>query len=122
MYARKPYTAQEPTRDEWQIVLRYLIALRQIGVKIVLAVKFGKKRDVTPERHANHKYRLYRPLVRDRKRTGVSQADRAYVHVRPLLIGIIAAITEHLGCCFEFRMHFKANGGNIVHVIYGSKE
>ncbi len=42
----------------------------------------------------------------------MSRADRAYVGVRPLFIGVIQAGAEHLGARIELRMDLQADGGD----------
>ena len=88
---------------ERQIVLRDLVALRQVGIEIVLAIELGKLRDFAVQRQRGADGRLDRPPVDHRQRARQPEADRAGVRVRwsRQVVGGTAAehlaLRQHLG-------------------------
>ena len=72
----------QPSTAERQVVLRDLVALRQVGVEVVLAVELGEGGDLAVQRQAGQDARLDRRPVDHRQRAGESAADGADLRVR----------------------------------------
>src|SRR3989338_4181435 len=106
--------SQCPPHNQRKLVLRKLITLRNIGGKIILAVKLGEVRESSPERETNLEDMLHRLLVNHRKCTRVTHADGADVHIRSRLVRGIFGITEHLRQCLQLGMYLQSHCKNIV--------
>src|SRR5439155_8553233 len=84
-----------PVHAERLVVLGDLVALRQVGVEVVLAVEDGPAGDVTAERVAEQDRHLDRALVRHWQSPRMREADRARARVlRREVLELAAA--EHL--------------------------
>src|SRR5580700_3169665 len=90
-----------------QVVLRDLIALRQVRVEVVLPVELGEYGDVTVQRDRCAHRVLHRLLVDGRQDTGQSQAYRAGVLVRCCARVVGGARTEHLAAREQLRVHLE---------------
>src|SRR4029077_3526841 len=66
---------------EGRLVLADLVALRQVGIEVVLAGEDGALGDLAVEGEAEQDRHLDRALVRDGQRAGMCQANRAGVGV-----------------------------------------
>ncbi len=91
-----------------------LVALRDVGVEIILAVELGEVGEPPSERESDAKHMTDGFLVHHGERAGMSHADRADVHVRPHLVGVVLRITEHLRPRLQFSMDFEANGKHVI--------
>src|SRR5581483_4231572 len=81
---------------EREVVLRDLVALRQVGVHVILAVELRVLGHLAVEREARGDRELDRAPVRDRERARQTQADRAHERVRRRPEPLRAAGAEHL--------------------------
>ena len=84
-----------PPLRQRDVVLADLVALRQVGVEVVLAVEDRARRDLALERRGDHQRVADRLLVGHRQRPGMAEADRAGVDVR-LVAERQRAAAEHL--------------------------
>jgi hypothetical protein len=73
---------EEPVGRERLVVLRDLVALRQVGIEVVLAGEDGGRLDRAAERERGAHRQFDRARVQDRQRPGQTQADRTDVGVR----------------------------------------
>src|SRR4051812_39233352 len=64
------------------IVLRDLVALGQVGVKIILAGEAGMRPDLAVERERGLDRQFHRGAVQDRKRTRHPETDWAHIRIR----------------------------------------
>ena len=98
MDARNGDACERSAFDKRFVVLRYLVALREIGIEIVLTVEFSASgpEDRAAERETNLEDGLDCSLIDGRKRAGVAQTDRADARVRVPLRGVIRTVAEHL--------------------------
>src|SRR3989344_3583587 len=116
----KMYAGQRDSRKcaaayERMLVLAYLVAFRNVWVKIIFAVKLRVISKSSSCRLTNHKHLSNRLFVYDRQRTGVRHAYRANIFVRRVFVRVVAACTKHLGGRFEFGMDLQTNG-NLIHI------
>ena len=81
---------------EWQIVLRDLVALGQIGIEVVLAVELRELRNLAIEGERGADGRLDRPSVDHGEGARESEADRAGVGIRRRRQVVGGAAAEHL--------------------------
>ena len=86
---------EPPARAERDVVLGDLVALREIGIEVVLPVEERVRGDLAAQRDAELHRPLDRALVRDRQRPRVREADRACARVLGLAPDVLAA-AEHL--------------------------
>jgi hypothetical protein len=87
----------EPTVDgEGLVVLADLVALRQVGIEVVLAVEDGSGRHLALERRRDHQPVADRLFVDRRQGPRMTEADRAGVDVGLIAEGARTA-AEHLG-------------------------
>src|SRR5919108_2515323 len=93
--ARAARHLQRALAAERGLVLADLVALRQVGIEVVLAREDRVVGDLAAEREPELDRELDRALVRHRQRTGMREADRARVRV---LVGAVfeRAAAEHL--------------------------
>ena len=84
-----------PLARERDVVLADLVALRVVGIEVVLAVEDRARRDLAAERQRDLQRVADRLLVGHRQRPGMGEADRAGVDVRLVAEGELAA-AEHL--------------------------
>jgi hypothetical protein len=73
---------QAPVADDRQFVLADLIALRQVGVKVVFARKYTLPGDAAADREAEADRLAQRSDVRHRQRAGQCDIDHAGMRVR----------------------------------------
>ena len=101
---------------EWQIVLRNLIALGQIGVEVVLAIELRELGDLAVQRECGTDGRLDRPPVDHWQGPRQPEADGARVRVgrRYEIVGRAPAehlaLRQHLGMDLEPHDDFVARG------------
>ena len=93
--AVRPGHDEAPARGERDVVLGDLVALRQVGIPVVLAVEERPLGDLAAEREAEPHRPLDRLAVRHRQHAGVREADRAGARVLVLAPDVLAA-AEHL--------------------------
>jgi hypothetical protein len=89
------HPGQAPAAAQRLVVLGDLVALRQVGIEVVLAVKDRAFSELAAERQTDHQPEVDRPRVDHRQRTRQAEADRAGARVRRLAEGQLAA-AEHL--------------------------
>src|SRR4051812_41530411 len=100
--------AQFAAAAEWLFVLADLVALRQIGIEVVLAREDRVLRDLAAEREAELDRVLDRPLVRHGQRSRMRQADGAGARVLRRAV-LELAPAEHLGSSLEVRVPLEAD-------------
>jgi hypothetical protein len=105
---------QPAVAGERQVVLRYLVALHQVGVGVVLAVELGVLRDLAVEGQRGHDGVLDGLLVDGGQDTGHAQADGTDVGVGGGGGVVGAAATEHLAAGGELRVHLHADDGLVL--------
>src|SRR4029077_17894531 len=66
---------------QWLVILRNLVALGQVGVKIILAGENGGFVDSTLQRHGRQRSELYRFAVQHRQGPRQAQAHRTNIRV-----------------------------------------
>jgi hypothetical protein len=118
VHAMDANLTQPPRRRERDVVLADLVALRQVRVEVVLAVEDGAGRHLAFERGGNLQRIADRLLVWNRQDPGVSQADRAGVHVRLIPEGELAT-AEHLRPRPELNVDLEADHGFEARVARG---
>ena len=96
MHACDGDTCKFSPANERVLVLRELVTLREVGVKIILAIEFRIVGERASERRADTKHVPDRFPIDDRERSRVREAHWADVHIRPLFIGVVPRIAEHL--------------------------
>jgi len=90
--------------------LRNLVSLRDVRIKIVLAVEFGFEVQFTIQSKPCQLDELDRFAVRHGQGSGLRRANRTNVHVRfSLKPHPVLAITKHLGLGLELNMDFHSN-------------
>ncbi len=99
---------QAPALRKRQVVLADLVALRQIGIVILLAVPFRPRRDFTIEGDRCFERELDRPSVHHRQSSRHADADRAGLRVR-LRSEPRAARAEQLARRGQLHVHFQAD-------------
>src|SRR4051794_8194795 len=102
------HVAELPVAAKRNVVLRDLVALREVRIEVVLAVEDRAWRDLAAECQRDHQTEVHRLGVRDRQRAGVSQADRAGVDVRIVAERQLTA-AEHLGARPELHMDLETD-------------
>src|SRR3989344_5810410 len=107
MHAGNIKIYQMSSEDYWILILRNLVALRDIGVKIILAVKFRKVCNLATNCKPDFYHMLYRFFIYNRQSPRVCHADRTNkgvggyfwvacpVRNRRFSCGVLAA-TKHL--------------------------
>jgi len=75
------FEGQRSLKAQWQIILGDLVALRQIGVAVVLAVHFGEGGDLAVQRETGFDAHLDGSFVDNGKCAGKPKADRASVGI-----------------------------------------
>ena len=97
------------------LALRDLIPLREIGIKIIFAVKLRKLGNLAPEREADRNHLFHRLLIDRRQGSRVPHTNWTDIDIGVLLVRIIQGITKHLGLGFELNVDFQTNDGFILH-------
>ena len=93
---------------ERSLILADLIALRQVGVEVILAREDGALGDLAVEGEPEQDRHLDRAPVRDGQRAGMGEADRAGVRVLGRAVRELAA-AEHLGARLEMGVHLETD-------------
>ena len=94
-----------------QVVLRNLVALRKIGVVVILAIPLGVSRNRATEREPHHHRHFDGGFVHHRKRTGqrthhrIDERVRIFIEVRRMRR--VRHTREHLGARREFNVNLK---------------
>ena len=100
------------------IVLRNLVALRQIGIKVVLARKdrLGSHGTIEGQASANGKFHCL--TIEHRQRTGQTQANRTDIGIgSSSKAGGTAA--ENLSASGQLDVHFQADDGLVLRHHFG---
>ena len=105
--------AQPPARGQRDVVLADLVALRVVGIEVVLAVEDRPRGDLALERQGDLQRVADRLLVDHRQRARVRQADRAGVDVR-LVAERERAAAEHLRPRRELDVDLQADHGLVA--------
>src|SRR3989338_2907295 len=96
-------------------ILADLIALRNVGIKITLAVELCEVSTRAADRFADAQDMPHRFSIDYWQGARVRETDGTHVHVRPRLVGIVRRAAEHLGPGLELGVYFKANGWPVMH-------
>ena len=99
-----------------QLVLGDLVALRQVGIEIVLAGENRLLVDRAVERQGRLGGKVDRPAVQDRQRPREPQAHRAHAGIRGMS-ETRAAAAENLRICEEPGVYFEPNDGFKSHEV-----
>ena len=98
MHARYFNAVERAALNERIFVLADLIALGDIGIKIIFAVKLGKvSRELCLKRRADEQHLVHRLFINYRQSARVRHAYRANIFVGLLLVGVVEARAKHLG-------------------------
>jgi len=104
---------------ERPVVLRDLVALREIGIEVVFPREDRSRIDVEIEREGCARRHFDHPSIQDRKRARQPQADGARIGV-----GLVAepsrASAEYLGFGLELRVDLEAYDGFVL-VSHGTR-
>src|SRR5215217_39037 len=110
MHAVDAHVPQPAGRAERDVVLADLVALRVVGIEVVLAVEYRPRRDLALERQGDLQPEADGLLVDGRKRPGVGKAHRARVDVR-LVAERERAAAEHLRPGLELDVDLQPDDG-----------
>jgi hypothetical protein len=105
---------EKPVLAERQLILRYLITLRQVGVKIILSGKSGMAIDHAIQRKTGSNGIFNGPPVQNRECPRLTGTDRTDLGIGR---GIIfhKTITEKFCTCFQLHVCFKTYYWFIFH-------
>ncbi len=92
-----------------EVVLADLVALRQVGIHVVLAIELRVTRNLTPERDRGLEAGLDRRLVDHGQHPRKAQADLADVGVRRVAEPADGAAAEHLAARGRLHVHLHAD-------------
>ncbi len=119
-YAHPPFFAinlngKPAVMTDGGIILGNLIALHQIGIGVVLAVKLGVIGDSAVESQSGHHGIFYCLLINSRQNPGHPKADRADMGIgwSSGIIGAAAAV--HLALRQKLGMNLQSNNGLVAH-------
>ena len=102
---------------EGQFILRDLIALGQIGVKVVLASEDAGVVDLALQGECHAQCKLNGALVDDRQHARHTRANRADCHIWLGSGGIDhRASAKHLGARRHLSVNFESNDGFVFHM------
>src|SRR5436190_7930747 len=104
----RPWHHDAPVDAEGLVVLGDLVALRVVGIEVVLAVEDRVRRDLAPERETKEDRPLDRLPVRHRQRARQCEADGARVRVRRVEVRHPAA-AEHLRLRLQVNVDLEAD-------------
>lgn len=96
------------------VVLRDLIAFRQVRIEIVFAIEFGSFRNLAVQRESRANRQLQGALIQDRQNTRHSEANRTDLIVWSLT-EFSRARAKNLGLCFELGVYFQPNHSVVFH-------
>src|SRR3954451_6667683 len=113
VHAMDAHLAEPPGRPERDVVLADLVALRQVGIEVVLAVEDRARCELALERQSDHQPEVHGLGVGDRERAGVAEADRAGARVR-LLAEREGAAAEHLRARLQLHVDLEADDRLVV--------
>ena len=113
VHAVDAHVAQPPAAAQGLVVLADLVALRQVGIEVVLAVEDRPRRELAAQRQPDHQAVVDRLGVGHRQRAGQAEADRAGARVRRLAERQLAA-AEHLRPRAELDVDLQADDGLVV--------
>ena len=114
VHAVDAHVAEMARRGKRDVVLADLVALRQVGIEVVLPVEDRPRRDLALEGHRDHQREVHRLRVRDRQRARVAEADRAGVRVR-LVPERERAAAEHLRPRPQLDVDLDADDRLVIH-------
>ena len=114
MYPCYRNAVQFSTGDKRVFVLAQLVALWEIGVKIILAIEFCVIRKTRAERKPDAQDKPDRFPVDDRQGPRMRHAYGADVYIWFESTCIVLGIAEHLGLRLEFCVNLQADGGNVL--------
>ena len=111
------FDIQVAVNGDGQIVLGNLVALHQVGVRVVLPVELGEPGNAAVEGKAGHNGVLDGALVDDRQRSRQPQAHGtdAAVHRGALVVGATGA--EHLALRLQLYVDFQSDYGFVFHTF-----
>ena len=100
---------------KWHVVLRNLIILRHVRIEIIFAIEFADWRDIAAEHEASERRHAQRLVIHHWQSARQTEANWTSVRIwlRPKLNWTGA---KHFGARLEVDVHFKTNGGEIVHL------
>src|SRR3989344_104236 len=107
MHTRQFNARKLSSADQRMLVLTYLIALGNVGIKIIFPVEFSIIRQLAENGRPQAQHRPYGFFVDDRQSARVAHANRADVYIRPHFIWIALRIAEHLGSGLQFSMYLE---------------
>src|ERR1019366_1161127 len=115
--AMDPHVAEPATAAQRHVVLRDLVALRQVRVEVVLAVEQRALGDLAAERQPDHQPVVDRTLVDHRQGPRQAEADRAGVDV-----GLISerelATAEHLRARSQLDVDLQPDHRLVCHTAH----
>ncbi len=114
VHAVDAHVAEVPATAQGLVVLADLVALGEVGIEVVLAVEDRPRRELAPERHADHQAEVDRLRVGDRQRARQAEADLARARVRRLAERQRAA-AEHLRPRAELDVDLEADDRLVRH-------
>jgi hypothetical protein len=121
---------QAPASRQRQLVLRDLIALRQIGIEVVLAREDRSRLHVATEREGSADGEVDRRAIQDRQRSRKAQAHRTDVRIR-WSAETRGTAAENLRRCPQLCVNLQPDDGLVGHghgsvryqlPVIGSKE
>src|SRR3989338_4054212 len=113
MHARYLDAVQFSARDERVLVLRELVALRQVGIKIVLAVEFRVICEFCLESKPYPQNVPYSFRIDYGECAWMGHAYGADIHVGLRRVCVVLGAAKHLGFGFQFCMDFEAYSRDI---------
>ncbi len=106
-----------PAQRQRQVVLAGLVALRQVRVRVVLAVEAARWRDLAVEGQAHSRRKLDGSTVHHGQHAGKARADGAYMGVR-LGPGVLsAAAAEHFAARLQLRVNLQPYYRLVTHLV-----
>ena len=106
---------QVAVEGQGKVILGYLVALHQVGVWVVLAVKLGEFGDAAVQGQAGHHGVFHGAAVDDGQRAGQAEADRAGAGVGLGILVVGGTGAEHLAAGVELDVDLEANDGFVLH-------
>ncbi len=108
---------------QWICKLANLVALGNVRVEIVLTVEFGEISQRATDRHTDAKHMFDCFFVDGRQGARMAHTNGTDVLVRPLFVGIVLRVAEHLRLRLELDVNLEADGwfvvrhGGIIHEL-----
>ena len=101
--------SQMPTGNYWIFILGNLKTFRNIWIKIILTVKFGKISNFTIYSKSNFYHILYCFFIDYWQSSRMGHTNRTNIYIWIFFIRIILTTTKHFCLCFQFRVYLKPN-------------